>query len=36
MREKLVDILVLVLLVEGVAALSLLIIFTIYRMATGN
>lgn len=34
MRDKLVDILVTVLMVEGVIALTLLIIFTVYRMLT--
>ena len=36
MRDRIVDILVTILLVEGVIALSLLIAFTVYRMATGN
>jgi hypothetical protein len=36
MRERIVDILVTILLVEGVIALSLLIAFTVYRMSTGN
>ena len=36
MRDKLVDILAVVLMVEGIVALTLLILFTIYRMLTGN
>ena len=36
MRDKLVDILAVVLMVEGIVALTLLILFTIYRMVTGN
>jgi hypothetical protein len=36
MKEKISDWLVLLLMVEGVLALSLLIIFTVYRIATGN
>jgi len=36
MRDKLTDILVLILMVEGVLALSLLILFTLYRMLSGN
>jgi len=36
MRDKIVDILAVVLMVEGVLALSLLIAFTFYRIVTGN
>lgn len=36
MRDKLVDILAVILMVEGIVALTLLILFTIYRMLTGN
>jgi len=36
MKEKLTDLLVLILMVEGVLALTLLILFTAYRMLTGN
>lgn len=36
MRDKLVDILAVILMLEGIVALTLLILFTIYRMLTGN
>ena len=36
MRDRLVDILAVILMVEGIVALTLLILFTIYRMLTGN
>lgn len=36
MKDRITDVIVLILMVEGVVALSLLIVFTIYRMATGN
>jgi hypothetical protein len=36
MRSRLTDILVMILMVEGVVALTLLIVFTIYRILTGN
>ena len=36
MRDKLVDILAVILMLEGIVALTLLILFTIYRMVTGN
>lgn len=36
MRDKLTDWIILVLMVEGVVALTLLILFTAYRMFTGN
>jgi len=36
MKDKLTDILVLILMIEGVLALTLLILFTAYRMLTGN
>lgn len=32
MRQKLTDILVMILMVEGAIALTLLIVFTLYRM----
>jgi hypothetical protein len=32
MRQKLTDVLITILMIEGVLALTLLIIFTIYRM----
>jgi hypothetical protein len=32
MREKVTDVLILILLVEGIIGLTLLIIFTLYRM----
>lgn len=35
MRDKLVDLIVLILMIEGVIALTLLIAFTVWRMATG-
>ena len=36
MKEKITDVIVLILMVEGVLALTLLIVFTLYRMLTGN
>lgn len=36
MRNRIVDWLSIFLMVEGVIALTLLILFTIYRMLTGN
>jgi hypothetical protein len=36
MRNKIVDWLSIFLMIEGVIALTLLILFTIYRMLTGN
>lgn len=36
MRNRLTDVLVLILMVEGVLALTLLIVFTIYRMVVPN
>jgi hypothetical protein len=36
MREKITDALLVILMVEGVLALTLLIVFTFYRMITGN
>jgi hypothetical protein len=36
MKEKIADWIVLLLMVEGVVALTLLIVFTIYRIVTGQ
>jgi len=36
MRDRLTDWLIILLMVEGVIALTLLIVFTVHRIATGN